>query len=949
METSKDFKETLNLPRTDFPMKANLPKREPQILKKWEGLYEKVTSMRKGKETFVLHDGPPYANGHIHVGHALNKILKDVINKYNLMTGKNINFIPGWDCHGLPIERAVEKELSKKKIKKEDIPKTEFRRLCREYALKYVNIQREEFKRLGVLADWERPYLTMDPSYEATEIRELGRFFQKNLVYRSKKPVYWCIYDKTAEAEAEVEYKEKQDPSVYVKFPLKEPLFKRQAHLLIWTTTPWTLPANLGVMINPDAEYVLWKEGEELLIFANERLKDLVKDLALKGEVFKTIKGEELLGLSYEHPFVKREELKGYLSEETLWNMWKVYPSEFVTLDTGTGLVHMAPGHGQEDYIVGKRYGLEPYAPVSDDGRFTKPAPGFLIGLRVFDANEVIIQTLKEKGYLLFEGKIVHSYPHCWRCKNPVIFRATPQWFIGMDLPLEGQKTLRQKALEEIEKVKWIPQYGKNRIKSMVENRPDWCISRQRFWGVPITVFYCKRCGQVASEPEIFEKVASVVEKSEGGTDVWFSLPPEELLPEGYRCKNCGSTEFEKEEDILDVWFDSGCSHAAVIRPLGFEKADMYLEGSDQHRGWFQASLLESVGSYGSAPYRSVLTHGFIVDEKGRKMSKSLGNVISPQEIIDELGADILRLWVVSEDYTEDVALGKNLLRKISEDYRKLRNTFRYLLANLYDFDPGKALPFEELHHFDKWALSRLQEVLSRVHEYYNSYLFYRVHNTLKNFVITELSAVYLDVLKDRLYTYAPSSKERLSAQTALWHLLLALTTSTAPYLSFTAEEVWEHVRKIDPSLPESVFMYEIPKPNPKLRDEEVLKDYETLMKVRQEVMRALEFARKEKGLIKHPYEAHVYVSAKGEIEKLLKKYEDYMKFFFTVSAFTPKEGGEIELEGEELPLKVGVSRAEGRKCPRCWMYYPEEEFEGEVCPRCANALREMGISLGEA
>ena len=957
MEKKKlDFKDTLNLPKTDFPMKANLPQREPHILNKWKNLYERIQEERKNKEVFVLHDGPPYANGNIHVGHALNKILKDVINKYNVLIGKNINFIPGWDCHGLPIERAVEKELSKKKIRKESVPKAEFRKLCREYAKKYVEIQKKDFIRLGVLGDWNNSYLTMDPKYEAQEIRELGKFFEKGLAYRSKKPVYWCIYDKTAEAEAEVEYYEKEDPSIYVKFPIKNgeilssDLKDKKLFAIIWTTTPWTLPANLGIMVKEDANYVLIDIGNgEVWILAEDLVEEFFKVIDKSpGRVITTVKGKDLVGLEYSHPFIKKEELKDFLSGETLKNMWKIYPSEFVSLDTGTGLVHMAPGHGQEDYTIGRRYGLEPYAPLNDEGRFVEPAPEFLRDVRVFDANPIIIKTLEERGFLVYEGKIRHSYPHCWRCKNPVIFRATPQWFIGIDIDLEG-KTLRQRALEEIEKVKWIPEYGKNRIKSMVDNRPDWCISRQRFWGVPITVFYCEKCGEIVKDKEVFERVAKLVESSEKGTDIWFELPSEKLLPKGYKCPKCGNTTFIKEEDILDVWFDSGCSHASVIRPLGFNKADLYLEGSDQHRGWFQASLLESVGSYMEAPYKAVLTHGFIVDEQGRKMSKSLGNVISPQEVVKEFGADILRLWVVSEDYTEDVKLGKNLLRKIADDYRKIRNTLRFLIGNLYDFNPEKdSVDFKNLHHFDRWILSKLQKLLEKIHENYQNYLFYRVHNLIKNFMITDLSAVYLDVLKDRLYVYAPDSWERRSAQTALWKLLISLTTSVAPYLSFTAEELWEHIRKIDPSLPESVFLYEIPKPSGEYIDEEVLKDYETLMKVRDEALRAIEIARKDKGMIKHPYEAKVFVKAEGDIKNLLEKYKDYMNFFLSVSQFEMGDGGKVRLEGEEIPVKVGVSKAEGEKCPRCWIYYPKEEFLGEICKRCNDALSRMGIEVGK-
>ncbi len=934
-----DYKETLNLPRTGFPMKANLPKREPEILERWKDLYSRVRDRRKGRDLFLLHDGPPYANGRIHIGHALNKVLKDVINKYNLLTGKDIVYIPGWDCHGLPIERQVEKELKAKKVSKDDIPKHEFRRLCRDYARKFVGVQREEFIRLGVLGDWDHPYLTMDPAYEAQEIRELGRFFRKGLVYRSKKPVYWCIYDMTAEAEAEVEYQEREDPSIYVGFPLRE---DENTLLVIWTTTPWTLPANLGVMVGEEFSYVYLKCGDRTLVLAEDLLESFVRETGIEGEVIGKVKGVDLVGTEYVHPFVRRSDLEGFLSEETLKALWRVYPSEFVELGTGTGLVHMAPGHGQEDYTVGMRYGLEPYSPVDDRGRFTAPAPEFLRGVRVFDANPMIINVLKDKGLLLHSSRLRHSYPHCWRCKNPVIFRATHQWFISMSARLNS-KTLREKALEEIDRVEWIPHYGRNRIRSMVENRPDWCISRQRYWGVPITVFYCRSCGEIAADEEIFTHVAEMVENSPRGADVWFERDERELLPEGYTCGRCGGRDFRKEEDILDVWFDSGCSHAAVLRPLGYERADMYLEGSDQHRGWFQASLLESVGSYGSAPYRAVLTHGFTVDEKGRKMSKSLGNVVSPQDIVERYGADILRLWVVSEDYTEDVKLGESILRNLVEDYRKIRNTVRFILSNLYDFRPQvDAVPIRDLHHFDRWMLSTLQGFLSDVHRYYGSYTFHRVYHLIRNFCATTLSALYLDVLKDRLYVYSPDSWERRSAQTVLYRLLVALVTSTAPFLSFTAEDAWGYVREIDPDLPESVFLYEIPLPDEALVDTELERDYSILLDVRDGVMSVLETARRE-GLIRHPYEAKVYLKAEGEKGDPLRKYADYLNFLFTVSQVEFVEGGDVV--GEADGVKLGVSRAEGRKCPRCWIYYPEDRFEGDVCIRCADVLRKTGYA----
>lgn len=914
----QNYAETLRLPKTNFPMKADLPSREPQILKKWEDLYKKVKESRKGKPLFVLHDGPPYANGHIHIGHALNKVLKDVIVKYKLLSGFDIDFVPGWDCHGLPIEQQVEKELKAKKLTKEQVGKVEFRRLCREYAQRFVHVQKEEFIRLGVLANWENPYLTMDPAYQAQEIRELGRIFSRGFIVRSKKPVYWCIYDKTAEAEAEVEYYEKEDPSIYVKFPLKG---QERVYLLIWTTTPWTLPANLGVMVGPDYEYVFLRVGEDTYILAKPSLENFRKETGLDGKVVKEVKGKELVGLEYIAPYGDR--------------ICKVYPSEFVELSTGTGLVHMAPGHGREDYIVGLGHGLEAFAPVDDEGRFTEEAPEFLRGLRVFEANPLILEDLRNRGLLLWEGKLRHSYPHCWRCKNPVIFRATPQWFIS----IEG---LREKCLEEIEKVKWIPPHGKNRISSMVENRPDWCISRQRYWGVPITVFYCKNCGHVVADKELFERIARVVESSPKGADLWFELTEEELLPEDYICPKCGSRDFRKEEDILDVWFDSGSSHAHVLRKRGIERADLYLEGSDQHRGWFQASLLESVASYGHAPYRSVLTHGFTVDEKGRKMSKSLGNVVSPQEVISQYGADLLRLWVVSEDYTEDVKLGKNILQRLVEDYKKIRNTIRFLLGNLYDFSAEKRLPMHELHHFDRWMLSYLQDILSELHRHYENYAFHRVYHLIRNFCSVELSSLYLDVLKDRLYVYAPDSYERRSAQTVLYEIAVALITSIAPFLSFTAEEAWEHLKCVDPSLPESVFLHEIPKPDLRKRDEELLKDYEKLIKVRDDVLKTIELARKDKE-ISHPYEAQVFIWGQSSITEKLKKYEDYLKYFFTVSSVVFHEGGDYRFPSENWEgLNVGVSKARGLKCPRCWLYYPEEDFEGEVCSRCAKVLEAM-------
>ncbi|WP_457641724.1 isoleucine--tRNA ligase [Persephonella sp.] len=941
-----EWKDTLNLPKTAFPMKGNLPNKEPEILKKWEdiNLYKKLREDRKGNEKYILHDGPPYANGNIHLGHALNKILKDILVKYESMKGKDAPFVPGWDCHGLPIEQQVEKLLKKEKKRKEDLSKAEFRKLCREYAEKYVNIQREEFKRLGIIGNWEKPYLTMRPSYQAQEIRELGKIFRKGIAYRGKKPVYWCIYDKTAEAEAEVEYKDKKDPSIYVVFELLEKPFdiKEKVYAIIWTTTPWTLPANLGIMVNPEFDYLFLKSDDKVFIVAKELLENFKEKVGIEGEVIKEVKGRELEFLEYRHPFIDR--------------VSKIYLSEFVELGTGTGLVHMAPGHGQEDYVIGQRYGIEAFAPVDDEGKFTEEAPEFIKGLKVFDANEKIIEKLKEVGALLHHETIKHSYPHCWRCKNPVIFRATPQWFISMDAILENGNTLRGEALKEIERVKWIPHWGENRIKSMVENRPDWCISRQRSWGVPIAVFYCEGCGNIIDDEEIFEHVANLVENYEFGADIWFEKEAKELLPEGYKCPKCGKDNFRKEEDILDVWFDSGVSHASVLKTGFWEElkwpANMYLEGSDQHRGWFQSSLLEGVASYDRAPYNSVLTHGFILDEKGIKMSKSQGNVIPPEKIIKMYGADILRLWVVSEDYTEDIKIGMNLLKSIADDYRKIRNTFRYFLGNLYDFKPDEnSVPYKNLLEIDRWMLSRLQRIIDIAHSSYGNYRFHKIYHEIKRFVIVDLSAIYLDILKDRLYVYAPDSLERRSAQTVLYHLLETLSKLLAPILSFTAEEIWSYVKEINPKVKESIHLEEMPLVNENYIDVQLEKEYEKLLKVRDDVLKALEEARKS-DLIRHPYEARVVLSLPEDYRNLVGERIDWIKYFFTVSQVEIRDiaEGDIVTDGIKVEgSKIAVKKASGEKCPRCWIYDETVGKNGQpICSRCLEQIEKMGIKLTE-
>src|SRR5437867_2681029 len=763
-----DYKATLNLPQTDFPMKANLPQREPEILARWERerLYELIQEARRGRPLYVLHDGPPYANGCIHIGHALNKILKDIIVKSKTMEGYQVPFVPGWDCHGLPIEHQVLKELG---AKKKTLGKTEIRQLCREYAEKYFKIQREEFQRLGVLGDWHNPYLTMTHDYEAAVLREVGKFVKGGGVYKGKKPVLWCPVDETALAEAEVEYEEHTSPSIYVKFPLENspqilasravlcvdfPSDVKPVSIVIWTTTTWTLPANQAVCLHPDFDYAFVRVGDEVLLIAEKLVDAVAKACGLsRYTVLGVRKGQIQLG-GFEGLRCRRPASEGTSP---------ILLGEFVTLEQGTGCVHIAPGHGQEDYELALKYNdpryqaeiqtpLEVLAPVDDQGRFTDEAPEWQ-GKTVFEANPLIVQKLKASGVLLGEGTLTHTYPHCWRCKNPVIFRATDQWFVSME-----KNDLRKKALEEIDhNVQWIPSRGRERIHGMVLNRPDWCISRQRVWGVPIPGFSCRGCGQVLITPGIVEHVARLVEQH--GTDVWFEREAAELIPAGTKC-DCGSTAFDKERDILDVWFESGVSHAAVLKPRGkaagqvWWPADLYLEGSDQHRGWFHSSLLASVTTDNRAPYKAVLTHGFVLDGEGNKMSKSAGNVVAPQEVIKQYGAEILRLWVATQDYQDDLRISPAILAQLGETYRKLRNTARFLLSNLYDFDPAaNRVQFEKLPELDRWALMRLHNLITKIQCGYEEFDFRQITHELDYFCAVDMSAIYLDILKDRLYT----------------------------------------------------------------------------------------------------------------------------------------------------------------------------------------------------
>jgi len=921
----KDYKDTLNLPATEFPMKANLPAREPGMLGSWESgqIYGKMLDLGSGRPSYILHDGPPYANGHIHIGHALNKILKDIIVKYKAMRGHRAPYVPGWDCHGLPIELEVDKKLGMKKL---EIGILEKRRMCREYAARFVDIQREEFKRLGVLGDWEKPYLTMTNDYEATIVRELMEFFIEGHAYKGKKPVHWCPSCVTALAEAEVEYADKESSSIYVRFRVREEDLKklglqgREVYFVIWTTTPWTLPANLALAVGRRVEYSAAESDSSIYIVATELLPKLKEPLRL-GNVVRTFRGEELINTNAHHPFIDRES--------------KVIAGDFVSVEEGTGVVHIAPGHGADDYEAGLREGLDIYAPVDAHGKFSGTGLPSIEGEHVFKADGTIIGMLKEKNALLGAGRITHSYPHCWRCKKPVIFRATEQWFISME-----HGDLRGRCLKEVEKVQWVPSWGKERIRGMIEARPDWCISRQRAWGVPITVFACTGCGKHVKDRAVAERIIKLVE--EHSTDVWFEKEAGEILPPGYACPSCGGKDFAKEMDILDVWFESGVSHAATLTPArGLSwPADMYLEGSDQHRGWFQSSLLASVGTKGSAPYRTVLTHGFVVDGRGKKMSKSLGNVVAPQDIIKSTGAEILRLWASAEDYRGDIRISSEIVARLTEAYRKIRNTAKYLLGNLSDFDGGNHSG--GLLEIDRWAMSRLQGLTEKVTDAYERFNFHEVYHRLYNFCVLDMSAFYLDILKDRLYTFRADSPERRAAQWVLREVLLGMTRLMAPVLSFTAEEIWQHMKE-RPA--ESVFLSGFPEVRKEFMDPALEEKWDRLIAVRDEVNKALELKRQEK-FIGNSLEARVtlYPEDKGDFS-LLEKYADFLPALFIVSQAELASSGRGDYVSEEVKgLSVAVGKAEGAKCARCWNFSPSVGTSAdapELCERCRGNIRQ--------
>lgn len=924
-----DYSQTLNLPKTDFPMRANLPEREPEFLKFWDeiDIYRRVQEKNSGRAKFILHDGPPYANGHLHLGHVLNKVLKDIVVKFHSMSGYDSPYVPGWDTHGLPIEQQAIKAFG---LNRHDIDPVEFRNKCKDFALKFVDIQREEFKRLGVRGEWDKPYLTLMPHFEARQIGVFGEMAKKGYIYKGLKPVYWCATCETALAEAEVEYGDKQSASIYVRFPVKDGkgvLPEEGTYVVIWTTTPWTLPANVAISLHPDFEYVLVRVGKEKYLVAQDLKESFLETIGVHGaEVIKAYKGSELERVVCDHPFADRTSL--------------VILGEHVTLEQGTGCVHTAPGHGMEDFIVGKQYDLPVLSPVDAKGRFTEEG-GIFAGQFYLDANKAVVEELERCGHLMKHTTVQHQYPHCWRCKKPVFFRATEQWFASID-------GFRQAALDAIRKVRWIPEWGEERIYNMVANRGDWCISRQRSWGVPIPIFYCTGCGKELINDETIGHLQGLFR--EHGSDVWFARKAADLLPPGLKCPQCASTEFTKETDIMDVWFDSGSSHMGVLDEQSVwpdlrRPADLYLEGSDQHRGWFNSSLSTSVAVTGQAPYRAVLTHGFLVDEQGRKMSKSLGNVVDPAKVIKQMGADILRLWVSSADYRGDLAASPSIMKQMTEAYRKIRNTCRFLLGNLYDFDPVKDMvQYGQLPEIDRWALVKLQKLIQRVTGGYRDYEYHVVYHSIHGFCAIDMSALYLDIIKDRLYTAPAGSTGRRAAQTVLYEVLNALVRLLVPVLAFTSEEIWRHVPG-DKGDAVSVQLAEMPVVKEEYLDEELDLKWERLLTVRGEVTKTLEAARRDK-VIGNSLEAAIDLYAGEELYAFLEPMAGELATVFIVSsaALRPLDKApKAAQRSDSMPeLAVSVQPAKGQKCERCWMYHEEVGTAVEhptICPRCAEAI----------
>jgi isoleucyl-tRNA synthetase len=946
-----ELKKTLNLPKTDFPMKANLPQNEPKQLAAWqeENLYERILEVRKGKPLFVLHDGPPYPTGEIHLGTGLNKILKDLVVKTRSMAGHYAPYVPGWDCHGLPIETQVEKELGGKG----KVPPAEFRKLCREFAARYVEQHKRDFKRLGIFGRWNDPYLTMSFDYEATIAGAFLDFMESGYVYRGRKPVYWCIYDSTALAEAEVEYEDHTSPSIWVKFGVVGGASGEAAKIgndvsaVIWTTTPWTIPHNRALAFHPDFEYAVVDTEKGALLLAADRVAALQAESEIKeARVRAKYKGSDFVGMKFQHPFLPIE-VPGILAD-------------YVTLDQGSGIVHTAPGHGADDFYSGQKYGLEIYAPIDDRGRYLEGLPEYK-GKDVFTANPIIVKLLADRGALLANHDYKHSYPHCWRCHNPVIFRATEQWFIKMDATAHGRgATLRHEALDEIRHVKWIPAWGEDRMYDMIKERPDWTVSRQRFWGVPIIVFYCDDCGTRLEDYKALRNVVRWFEKE--GADAWYSRSAEELLPAGTKC-SCGVMKWRKENDILDVWFDSGSSNLAVLTPKNglvepgqdWRPADVYLEGPDQYRGWFHSSLLVATGIKHKAPYKSVVTHGWTLDEKGQPMSKSLGNALYPNEIVERWGADLLRLWVASVEYQADVKMSERVMTQLSEAYRKIRNTFRFALSNLSDFDPSHdALATDQLEEMDRWMLERTADLVTKCHEWYAAYDFHRVYHAIHDFCVVDLSAFYYDVLKDRLYTKAARNKSRRSAQTVIWKITSALVRLIAPVLVFTSEEIWRYLPRSKGDQPR-VHMGLFPDAESLMTglDAHKREAWEDLAKVRAAVLVKLEEARNAKS-IGGALEARVSLYSRlPKLQSTLKAYAKQLPALFIVSQVEVLEAPSASgVTGDPSEIDILIGKAEGKKCDRCWNYSThvgENARYPTICERCSEALAEIESTAAHA
>jgi isoleucyl-tRNA synthetase len=955
-----ELKTTINLPKTNFPMKANLPLNEPKQLERWEqmGIYERIRQARKGRPQYILHDGPPYTSGPIHMGTALNKCLKDFVVKSKNMSGFDAPYVPGWDCHGLPIEIKVDKELGGKKLQMRPI---DVRAACRNYAQKFLDLQRTQFKRIGVFGRFDRPYATMNPQYESVVLRTFYAFFQNGFVYKGLRAVYWCMHDETALAEAEVEYENHTSPAIFVKYAmmedetasLGESIIGKKVSTIIYTTTPWTLPASMAVAFHPDEEYAALESGGEVYVVAAKLANSVIETCQLLGaKELARFPGRAFDGFEFRHPFLDRKIL-GVLAD-------------YVTMDTGTGVVHTAPSHGAEDFITGTKYGLDATSNVDEKGILRNGLPEYT-GQYVFKANPIIIELLRKRGALLHAGTLEHSYPHCWRCHNPVIFRATEQWFISMETPMEGGGTLRSRTMEDIKKVKWDPAWGEERLSNMIATRPDWCISRQRVWGVPIAVFLCESCGKPLNNPSVNKKVVDLFARS--GADAWYTEEAETVSPTHEKCAHCGGTKFEKETDIFDVWLESGASYLALIdeekideektdeekiaeEKIGVEPSypwpsDLYLEGGDQYRGWFQSSLLCAMGTHGTPPYKGVVTPGWTLDEKGQAMSKSRGNDVDPVDIASRLGGEIVRLWVASVDFREDVVGSERLMQKIADDYRTIRNKlFKNVLGNLYDFDPAaSALSFEKMEPLDRYMLQQTWALARSVRNWYDEFAFHKIYHAVNDFCVVDLSAFYFDVLKDRLYTYAPNSPGRRSAQTAMWRILEAMVRLLAPILSFTSEEVWQFLPKLS-DRPDSVHLATFPDAadlvgSPVGTDNQSdLRDWPPLRSVRDEVLKALEEARARKE-IGTGLEAQVTIAASEPTYSLLMRHADSLRYLFIVSAahVVPGSGNGAGA------LRVEVKKADGAKCDRCWNYsihVGEDKIYPTVCERCSAVLKEL-------